>query len=180
MMRRFLAALGLTTLMLGAGVAAAQDNKAAPDNLEAVQTWLDSTQFMVSRTELMKVDPEPVPELIALAKGKKTPAEVRERAIKSLSLFRGEEVQAAFKDLLKQHGKGKLYMSVAFAYLEAFGEDAVPDLAPNLQSKDADIRATTARGFGIFGGQSGYDLLKEHRPNETDERVLQAMRPFVR
>lgn len=169
-------------MVSSAGVAQAQEAPAegAPTQLAEVQAFLDSSQFMLSRTELMKIDADPVPELTALALGKKTPAEVRERSIKSLSLFRGEPVRAAFQAILKQHGGTKLYPAIAFAYLEAFGEDAVPELTPYLQGKNADVRATTARGFGLFGGQAGYDLLREHQRTETDERVLQAMRPFVR
>jgi len=50
---------------------------------------------------------------------------------------------------------------------------------PFLEHKKPEVRAVVAKGFGMFGGQKGYDLLREHNRVESDARVLEAMRPFV-
>ena len=156
-----------------------QGEKANADTLAKIEAFLDSSQFIASRQELKELDADPVPELISLAEGRKTSSLVKDRAIKCLSLFRDARVQKSFSKLLKQsRGKGD-FKIIAMSYLEAFGEEAVDDLTPYLTSKKPEVRAAVARGFGMFGGQKGYDLLRDHTRTETDAKVLQAMRPFV-
>lgn len=149
------------------------------DSLQKLTAFLDSTGFVASRLELKDIDSDPVPELIALATAPRTKPQVRDRAIKCLSMFRDARVQEAFQELLARNKGDKNLGLIALSYLEAFGEDAVPDLEPLLTHKKPEVRAVVAKGFGLFGGQKGYDLLREHKSAETDATVLQAMSPFV-
>jgi len=152
---------------------------ASADSLKQLTAFLDSTSFVASRLELRDIDTDPVPELITIATAPRTRAQVRERAIQCLSMFRDARVREAFKGML-DHNKGdKTFGLIALSYLEAFGEDAVDDLKPFLEHKKPEVRAVVAKGFGMFGGQKGYDLLREHNRVESDARVLEAMRPFV-
>jgi hypothetical protein len=165
--------LGLSASAFGQDAATLQ-----LDNLDPVTGYLVSPQFIVSRPDLLKVDPDPVPELIAIAKDKKKKDFVRERAIQSLSLFRDARTQTAMTEMLQ--GKPDKYFSIlAMSFLEAFGEDAVPTLKPFLADPDPNVRLTVVKGFGLFGGQAGYDLLVERDKAEDNAQILAQIRSYI-
>jgi HEAT repeat protein len=184
-----LSALLFAGVLLSVGVASAKDAEEAPsareaalsqlDQLEPVVAYLISPQFIASRSELSRVDRTPVPELIVIATDKKKKPFVRERALKCLSLFREKQVQLAFSQLLAEKLEPQLFPFAAMAYLEAFGEEAVPDLKPFLGDANAEVRVTVVKGFGLFGGQAGYDLLVERDKEEENPRVLAEIRSYI-
>lgn len=148
------------------------------DHLDEITVYLVGQTFIASRTELRAIDADPVPELVEIASDRRKKPFVRERAIKCMSLFRDKRVQQGFAGLLD--GKPNRYFSyIVMAYLEAFGEDAVDDIKPFLTHKKADVRATVVKGFGIFGGQKGYDLLVELEQTESNPEVQAAIRGYV-
>jgi hypothetical protein len=165
-----------------AATAVAGPDPAAPadevDNLNSITAYLVGQSFIASRTELRAIDSDPVPELVAIAADRRKKPFVRERAIKCMSLFRDARVKKGFSEMLG--GRPDKYFSlVVMAYLEAFGEDAVEDIKPFLTHKKADVRATVVKGFGIFGGQKGYDLLVELEATESNPQVQAAIRGYV-
>ncbi len=148
------------------------------DNLNAVTGFLVSDQFLVSRLKLRKLDQDPVPELISIANDAKKKSFVRERAIKCMGLFRDKRVMVSFKDMLQS--KPDQYFSViVMSYLEAFGEDAVKDIKPFLDNKNADVRLTVVKGLGLFGGQSGFELLQEHDKKEANPQIQAEIRTYI-
>lgn len=172
--------LALVTLVAASAMADPTPAGAADevDQLDAVTAYLVGPTFIASRTELRSIDADPVPELVSIASDRKKKPFVRERAIKCMSLFRDARVKKAFSELLD--GRVDQYFGfVVMAYLEAFGEDAVDDIKPFLTHKKADVRATVVKGFGIFGGQKGYDLLVELGETESNPDVQAAIRGYV-
>lgn len=149
------------------------------NRLDEVRAYLASWEFIVSRKELQAVDPDPVPEVIQLATAKRTSPLVKERAIKCMSLYRSAQTKAAFVNLLDQR-PDKNFSLIVMAFMEAFGEDAVDDVAPFLTHERPAVRAVVAKAFGIFGGQPGYDMLVEHNVVEKNLEVLTAMERWIR
>jgi hypothetical protein len=188
-MKRLFTVLVLGGMMVAPLVATAKDKEAGEvsarkaaqsqvDNLDAMIAYLVSPQFIASRSELRRVDTSPVPELIVVATDAKKKPFVRERAIKCLSLFRDQQVKAAFSQMLE--GKADRYFShKAMAYLEAFGEDAVDDLERFLTDSDPQVRLVVVKGFGLFGGQKGFDLLVERDKVEENPQILAQIKNYI-
>lgn len=148
------------------------------DKLDDMIAYLVSPQFIASRSELRRVDQSPVPELIVVATDHKKKPFVRERAIKCLSLFRDQQVKQALSEMLE--GKADRYFAhEAMAYLEAFGEDAVDDLSRFLEDSDPEVRLVVVKGFGLFGGQKGFDLLIERDKVEENPKILAEIRSYI-
>ena len=181
-MKKLTFGLILVLVTLTAASAVAGPDPAAPadevDNLNAITAYLVGPTFIASRTELRAVDADPVPELVAIAADRRKKPFVRERAIKCMSLYRDARVQKGFASMLETR-PDQYFSLIVMAYLEAFGEDAVEDIKPFLTHKKADVRATVVKGFGIFGGQKGYDLLVELDAAESNPEVQAAIRGYV-
>ena len=156
----------------------AEEGDVAVDSREAVEAYLGSGMFIVSRSELRKIDADPVPELTAIATDRRAKPLVRERAIKCMSLYRDARVEKTFASLVEKPSR---YLDVSImAYMEAFGEEAFEDVAPYLEHRKANVRVVAAKALGMFGGQQGYDLLVKQKETEGDPNVLSAMERFVR
>lgn len=148
------------------------------DKLDEVTLYLFSPEFIASRSELRRIDADPVPELVKIAKDKRKKPFVRERAIKSMSLFRDGRTRQAFSSMLK--GRPDRYFTfVVMAYMEAFGEESVADIKRFLDNKNPEVRMTVVQGFGLFGGQEGYDLLVERNKTESHPRVQTQIQSYV-
>ncbi len=150
------------------------------DQLGAVQAFLDSPSFILSRTELRHIDPDPVPELIKLATETQPRKEIRVRAIRSLSLYQGDKrSEVAFQSMLRGKKNKAHFPVIINAYLEAFGEDAVPHILPFLTDRDPKVRTTVVKALGVFGGQSGYDALVSVFKQENHPGVRSTLVGFV-
>ncbi len=171
--------MGLSLLLSSTAMAEGVDKQELKnDSLDAVITYLVASDFMVSRSTLNRIDTDPVPELITVATDRRKKSLVRERAIKSLSLYRDARVQRAFRDMVSTQ-PNKYFNVIVMAYLEAFGEDAVKDIEPLLESKKANVRLTVVQALGIFGGQPGFELLQAKDKTEEDPKVLAKIRSYI-
>ena len=150
----------------------------ALDKLDDVTVYLVAPGFLASRSELRRIDADPVPELVSIASDRKKKPFVRERAIKCMSLYHDSRAKAGFASLLT-NASDRYVGLVVLAYLEAFGEDAVSDVKPLLAHRKSAVRATVVKGLGTFGGQEGYDLLLERQKDERDPQVQAQILTFV-
>ncbi len=162
----------------GKHTSAIKQAAADTDHLDEMIVYMVSSQFIASRAELRRIDRTPVPELIVIANDRRKKPQVRQNAIKCMSLFRDKQVKAAFSEMTDGRAD-KYFPFIAMAYLEAFGEDAVDDLSPFLNDRKSEVRMTIVKGFGIFGGQKGYDLLVERDKKENNPNVLAQIRNYI-
>lgn len=152
------------------------------DSLELVEEFLASDQFILSRLELRKMSADVVADLLTVSHGKRYNTKMRSRAIQSLSLYARDDDRASLglKALLKKIKPGhKLCPTVIVAYAEALGEDAVADIQSFATHKRADVRMAAVIAMGRYGGQAGYDLLKELKGSEKHKGVLKRIGSYV-
>lgn len=180
--RLMFASLAVVMMLMAAPVSAEMNPEGSGemtlDNLDLITGYLVSDQYLASRLKLRKLDKDPVPELITIAQDTKKKVFVRERAIKSMSLFRDQRVKVAFEKMLK--GAPDRYFSITvMSFMEAFGEDGVKDIKEFLAHSDAEVRLTTVRALGLFGGAAGYDLLQQHSKSEGNPQVLSQLQAYL-
>ena len=150
------------------------------DQLPEVVAFLDSAGFVMSRRELKAVDNDPVPELVTIALDKRKQKDMRLRAMGSLSLFPNDKrVEKAFKRMIKNTRNRSYYPVLVNAYLEAFGEEAVPAILPLLTDRDPKVRRLAVKALGTFGGQVGYDALVTLFKSERHPGVRSTLVGFV-
>lgn len=135
------------------------------DSLRAVKRYLNSPNFLCDRTDLKKVDEDPIPELIHLAT--KGGGRTKTRALKCLSLYPDPRTLKAFKKLLRRK-PDKDFRVLVLAYGEAFGEESVGDLKPFLKDKRKRVRKAVRKSLKLFGGQKGHDVLVDHAFQNDD------------
>lgn len=180
--RLMFASLAMVMMLMAAPVSAEMNPEGSGemtlDNLDLITGYLVSDQYLASRLKLRKLDKDPVPELITIAQDTKKKVFVRERAIKSMSLFRDQRIKVAFEKMLK--GAPDRYFSITvMSFMEAFGEDGVKDIKEFLAHSDAEVRLTTVRALGLFGGAAGYELLQQHSKTEGNPQVLSQLQAYL-
>lgn len=185
---RMLALLLGLTLALSATPAFAdylpegEDAKSSVDGKELLTEYLDSDHYVMSRLELRKYSDDVVTDLIDIAMNTRNPMKVRGRAIRSLAMYAADVDAAAIalKSLISTVPPNhKLGPTIIVAYAEAMGEDAVDALRPFTEHDSKNVRLATVIALGRFGGQAGYDLLKQLAASEEHEEVLERINTYV-
>jgi hypothetical protein len=167
-----------TPALAGPNPANVPSGEAELDKLDDIAVYLVGPRFIPSRSELRKIDGDPVPELLKIASDRRKKPFVRERAIRCMSLYPDARVRQGFSAMLSE-GPNRYFGLVVMAYLEAFGEDVVADVKPFLTHRKSSVRATVVKGLGIFGGQEGYDLLVALEKSEDDAGVQAQIRSYI-
>ena len=153
----------------------------AVSSAELVRAYLRSESFMASRLELRKHSPDVVADLVDLVDDRQLDLDTRARAIKSLSLYQGDErartkMEGLFERTSQRH---RLYPQIIVSYMEQRGEDVAEDVAPLLRSRHKPVRLAAVIALGRFGGQHGYEQLLEAERHEQDTQVLERISRYT-
>ncbi len=113
--------------------------------------------------------------LVSIAGDENSPAEVRARALTSISYLgdghAGTELRLALRSF-----KGPLLTRTAlFALARVQGRAAVPDLLPYLGDPNPTLRLAAAETLGRLGGTAARTALLQRRDLETDRTVREAI-----
>lgn len=119
-----------------------------------------------------------VPALIELAADTSERPHKRANALASLRFF--ADVSAARAELFNRAGDASaapmLRRSALRALTSAYGDEALPALAPLLDEADADLRQAAVRALGAAGSARARELLERHAAFEGDANVRLALK----
>ncbi len=149
--------------------------------LERTRAYLQSDAFVASRLELRRFSDDAPRDLVELALNRKLSQDLRQRAIKCLALYRDDaRAKLALTALLDQlTARDALYPQVIVSYLEHQGEEGAERVVTLLANESATVREAAVIALGLYGGQLGYDALRESRAQEQDPRVQRAFGQYV-
>ncbi|MEL6181996.1 MAG: hypothetical protein AAFS10_23755 [Myxococcota bacterium] len=181
-MQRFtIAALAALLAGLMSATALAQDTTApvvgAPDVRVAVPAdvtdaehnkimlLLSGHDYFPTHSDLLAATPKARAILFAIATDANALPSHRIRAIDALGLFPEDDSLAQF--LEQALNQTDLRPTFARHYintsLKVFHEQAVPWVAPHLNNPDLQTQLTVIHSLGLFGGNSGREVLRFHR-----------------
>jgi HEAT repeat protein len=177
MMIARLSALSLLVVLTFATTATAQSN--SPSNLPADQAeqqivlLLSGYDYFPSRAKIESVSANAPEILIAISKDKARLPSLRSRAIDALGLFAGHpRVAQHFEATLAAGQLDEVALRHSLtSSLKAFGDRALPWVAPYLDHKDPVVRLDAAHAIGRLGGVDGAELIRTRTAVERDDFV---------
>lgn len=187
-MNKFIVAIvALVTFAAAAPVSAeylpeGQEQRDVVPSRDMIVDYLAGEGFVLSRLELREYSPDPVEDLIEIANNTSHANEVRSRAIQSLGLYRQDaRVSETLGEMVEKMSTRTPLFSVALhSYAHVHGEAAAETVAEYLDADDAQIRMTAVVSLGRFGGQTGFDILRERQDVEEDDQVRTRIESYVR
>ncbi len=147
---------------------------------EMVLEYLKTRQLVPNRLEFRKLSADPVADLTKIASGRYE-ASVRVRAIESLALYTNDDRAIdTIDDLVARVGtKSKLFGPALVTWVAMHGESVVDAVMPYATHRDANVRMAAVVALGRYGGQAGFDRLKELKSVENDEVVRDRIAQIV-
>lgn len=96
-----------------------------------------------------------------------------DRAVAALAYWPSDAVRALYDALLEEPGREMVRHRVMGHYAQAFGDAAVPAVAPYLESGDVQLRLTAVSVLGGMQAPAAQDALLRAAERESDATVLQ-------
>lgn len=143
----------------------------ADDNTRATVTMLlMAYDTFPSADDFKRVTDDPRAELLAIYNDPDTKRIVKLQAIDALALFPNKDVRALYQRILAMPFDGDAPNEVHRAInglMQAFGKDAISDVAPMLDHSDVQLRLTAVHALGLRGEQEGVALMRIRMDKET-------------
>lgn len=177
-LRALFATLLLITLCV-ASVTLQPDTAHADDKTRATVTMLlMAYDTFPSADDFKRVTDDPRAELLAIYHDPDTKRIVKLQAIDALALFPDKEVRALYQRILAMPFDGDAPNEVHRAInglMQAFGKDAISDVAPMLDHSDVQVRLTAIHALGLHGEQEGVALMRIRMDKETHPVVREEL-----
>ncbi|MGM0556933.1 MAG: HEAT repeat domain-containing protein [Myxococcota bacterium] len=143
--------------------------------------FLGGEGYMPSRLELRKVSNEVVEDLASIAEDGSVDTTIRERAVDCLALYRSDATaHKTVRSLLDDVSQNSpLFDNALMSLAQLGGEKAVPTLAKFVDTDSESVRTAVVVALGRFGGQAGFELLKQRADIEQDENVQAHIARYV-
>lgn len=185
-MKTLLTVLMTACMMFGAvSAASAADINTRSVDHETVMTMGKALKLsngvVPTPAELAVVCDDPALALMAVVDNNKIRDGIRRFALQALTQFdEDERVFSYFENRLNSVNDKDTWKLMLLTFAQTFGERAVDSLAPLLTSSRNEKQLVAIEALGMFGGQAGYDLLKELLATDTlNEDVKSAIGNFV-
>ena len=178
-------ALGLSFAVAGTASADYLPNDTSQadqvDSLDLMVKYLGEESYIPSRLELRQLSPDVVVDLVEIATGRYD-TKVRNRAIQSLALYRGDQrALETVAALLETFEPGDaLFPATIVAFAQMNGEAGVDEIKEYATHSRRDVRMAAVVALGRFGGTAGYELLKKIAPNEEHPAIKSRIESYIR
>ncbi len=164
---------GAEDLMLGAPWTT-DDGQASLDGekLDTFRTLLSGYEYYPSRDDLLRVDANPVPYLLALTYSEDELTIHRHRALGGLAYFPNESIRSHLLYLLSSDATHEMTRHhVMGALATGFGDSALSVLEPYLTSEDLQLRLTAVSSIASISSEASISVLTRALPNQERELV---------
>lgn len=142
------------------------------EKLETFRTLLSGYEYYPSQADLLAVDADPVPYLLALTYAEDELTIHRHRALGALAYFPGDNTRAHLLYLLQSEATPEMTRHhVMGALARGFGDTALSALEPYLGSDDLQLRLTAVSSIASISSEESAAVLTRALPNQERELV---------
>lgn len=130
--------------------------------------------------ELAAICDDPALALMAVIENNRIRDGIRRFALQALTQYESDErVFSFFEKHVNKVRDRETWKLMVLTFAQTFGERAVESIEPLLDHRRTEMKLTAIEALGMFGGQEGYNLLKNLVSESTSEEVQNAVSRFV-
>jgi len=148
--------------------------------VDKVKLLLSGYEYFPTRADLTRATPRAYEALEAIAEDGAALPSMRTRALDALGLYDEKaEVALILERILAEEKLEDVYLRHAVtSSMKAFGQQALPWVAPFLSHTDVQLRLSAVYAVGHFGGSVGKEVLQQRIEVERDKLVLERIQRF--
>jgi HEAT repeat protein len=154
---------------------------ATPPSKERVRMMLSGFEDVPSAAHFRALGPETLPVLIELYRDRSQPPFVRLRSVHAVGHFPTPATRTFLLAVARAPGQSDLFIREAVLALgRAFGERALSDVRPFLESPEPVVREGAALAIGRVGSPAALELLRRRLVTEGAEHVRETIQRQIR
>jgi hypothetical protein len=157
-----------------------KDSPVPHEVVDKVKLMLSGYEYFPTKEDLVRVSPRAFEVLDDIARDETALPSMRTRALDALGLYEGKaEVALILEQILAEERLKDVFLRHAVtSSMKAFGNHALPWVAPYLNHKDVQLRLSAVHAVGHFGGELGQEVLLQRVEIERDELVIERIKRF--